>query len=144
MVQLRMETEIIKEIISMYPQVTTRELQKMYNDQALAPIKSYHQFLAAIADDPVIYKEIIMAKDARQRKMQIALQDAENALIENAATGDVKSIEFLLKTMSADYREKKQLDIQISHAYQEQLHQLDIAITSNSLPKILEAEIDES
>jgi hypothetical protein len=75
--------------------------------------------------------------------LQMALQDAEDALIENAANGDVKSVEFLLKTMNSEYREKKQLDIQISHKYQEQLQQLDIAITSNQFGGFLEADIDE-
>jgi hypothetical protein len=143
MVQYSMEEDVINKILAEMPQLTTKEIRAHYNELALAPINSHSQFLAALADNPSIYDKVIIAKEKRQRKLQMALQDAEDALIENAANGDVKSVEFLLKTMNSEYREKKQLDIQISHKYQEQLQQLDIAITSNQFGGFLEADIDE-
>lgn len=142
MIQYRMETDIINSILKDMPQLTTRELHKEYNNLALNPIKSYNQFISAIADDPTVYEKVILTKDQRANKIRLALQEAENALIDNASKGDVKSIEFLLKTQDKEYRDKRQLDISISTVYQEQLQQLDVAITSNKMP-ILEAEIDD-
>lgn len=137
-----MDEEIITQIINDFPQLTTQQLMSEYNQHPDVPfkIKSYNQFISLITEYPNIHDKIMMSKENRRKKLQLAMQDAEDALLLNASLGDIRSIEFLLKTQKEEYREKKQLDISISHSYQEQLQQLDIAITSNKLPQ-LEAEI---
>lgn len=135
-----MDEEIITKIIDDFPMFTTAQILKEYNDQSPMPPISYTKFLSLITKYPDVHAKLMDTKEQRANKIKLALQDAEDALLQNAATGDIRSIEFLLKTQKEEYREKRQLDINISATYMEQLNRLDVAITSNQLP-MLEADI---
>lgn len=106
-----MDKEILIDIIKELPQLTTREMFKEYNEIAPIQIKSYNQFLAMLTEHQDIYDEIILSKENRQKKLQLALQEAESALIENASSGDIRSIEFLLKTQKEEYRDRLKIDM---------------------------------
>lgn len=135
-----MDTELLNKIITDFPMHTTQQMLREYNDRSNMPPISYTKFLSLITQYPEVYATLIDTKEQRISKIKLALQDAEDALLINAASGDIRSIEFLLKTQKEEYREKKQFDINISATYREQLQQLDVAITSNQLP-MLEADI---
>lgn len=137
-----MDEELIKDIINEFPFYTTIQMLKEYNNRNALPPLSYSKFISLVPRYPDVYNTIMDSKETREAKMKIALQDSEDAMFEQAAMGDHKARELLLKSQSESYRDKKQLDIQISHSYQEQLNKLDIAITTNKLPH-LEAEIVE-
>ena len=135
-----MDTDIINEIIRDFPTYSTQQMLKEYNDRSAMPPIGYTKFLSLLTQYPDVYNRLMDSKEQRINKIKLALQDAEDALLLNAAQGDIRSIEFLLKTQKEEYRDKKQLDINISATYREQLSQLDVAITSNNLP-MLEADI---
>lgn len=135
-----MDTDILNKIITDFPMLTTAQILKEYNDQSPMPPLSYTKFLSMITQYPDVYDRLMDTKEQRASKIKLALQDAEDALLLNASQGDIRSIEFLLKTQKEEYRDKRQLDINISATYMEQLNKLDVAITSNQLP-MLEADI---
>lgn len=135
-----MDTDIINDIIRDFPAYSTQQMLKEYNERSSMPPIGYTKFLSLLTQYPDVYTKLMESKEQRINKIKLALQDAEDALLLNAAQGDIRSIEFLLKTQKEEYRDKKQLDINISATYREQLNQLDVAITSNNLP-MLEADI---
>lgn len=140
-----MNEEILLQIIDDFPSLTTAQMLKEYNEHpdVIVHIRGYNQFISLLPKYPDVYEKIMLTKERRSAKLKLAMQDAEDALLLNASQGDIRSIEFLLKTQKEEYRDKRQLDISISHTYQEQLNQLDIAITSNQLPSLEADIIDE-
>ena len=104
-----MDEEILNKIITELPQLTTREMFGEYNDKAPIQIKSYNQFISMLTEYPDLYEKLMLSKDSRHRKLQIALQDAESALIENASQGDIRSIEFLLKTQKGSKKRSERI-----------------------------------
>lgn len=113
-----MDEKILIDIIESLPQLTTRELHKEYNDVAPIPFKSYNNFISQLTKHKDVYDKLMLSKDTRNRKIQLALQEAESALIANASLGDIKSIEFLLKTQKEEYRDRMKLDINTKHEHQ--------------------------
>lgn len=106
-----MDEELLTQIIDDMPSLTTRQLYHEYNNLAAIPFKNYNQFISIIPEYPTLYDKIILTKDTRKKKIQIALQEAEAALIENASQGDIRSIEFLLKSQMDEYMDKRKLEI---------------------------------
>ena len=141
-----MDEKILLSIIDTFPlskNISTSAILAQYNnhDQVLIPV-TYRQFTNYIADNDELYDKFIQRRDTRTKVIELALQEAEDALIENARGGDIRSIEFLLKTQKEEYKEKKKLDVSISAEYLHQIQSLDIAITTNAIP-MLEADIEE-
>jgi len=128
-----LDVELLKSIIKVNVGLLPKDLYAIYNEEADIRIRSYSSFINCIADSKEVHKLLVQSKENRARKIEIALQDAEDSLYENASQGDIRSIEFLLKTQKEEYREKRQVNVSISHTYQEQLKQLSASIEDGSL-----------
>ena len=135
-----MDTELIYKLIDDFPSFTTKQLLSEYNERSILPPLTYPKFVTYITQYPDIYDKLMESKEQREAKLKLVVQDIEDALLNNAVNGDYKSAELVLKTQTAAYKDRRQLDVSISMEYQEQLNKLDVAITSNNLP-MLEADI---
>lgn len=106
-----MDEELLTNIINNFPSYTTNQMLKEYNEQSSMPAITYAKFLALLPHYTDAYNHFMNTKEERNKKIQLALQDAEDALIANAALGDIRSIEFLLKSQNEEYMDKRKLEI---------------------------------
>lgn len=109
-----MDIDILKTTISNSPvRLSTTSLLSRYNE--VAPIKiSYKDLISALASNEQLYEIFTTTNDERQRRLTLALNDAEDQLYQQAQQGDMRAIEFLLKTRNHNYQEQKQIKINIS------------------------------
>lgn len=139
-----MEEKLLLDIVQGFPvsiAMTVQNVLKRYNEKALQPI-SYKLFVDYLAQNEQLHFKFIEKQEVRERRIELALQEAEDRLIQNAVElGDVKSIEFLLKARNDSYREKRQVTHDISVTYREKLGQLSSAILESGVSGYLEADI---
>lgn len=109
-----MDIDILRNAInSTGIRMSTSQLLKSYNE--VAPIQiTYKDLISALASNEQLYAQFITTNEERQKRLQLALNDAEDQLYQQAQQGDMRAIEFLLKTRNHNYQEQKQIKINIS------------------------------
>ena len=112
-----MDTVLFSDIVSTYPPtlpMSTNTILRLYNEQALMPI-TYRDVIQAFSQSPQLHQQYLDSKEQRQRKLEIALKDAEDTLYQKAQEGDIRAIEFLLKNRNQQYKEQKEFKITLSN-----------------------------
>lgn len=137
-------TKVIKETPSTV-KLTMHNIVHMYNDKAPIPIR-HRDLMSYLSNNPEIKDKFLQTKEERHNKIQLAMQEAEDALIENATRGDIRSIEFLLKSLHREYKEKQELKVTLgtSEGFLEQIKkkQEDI-MDADIIPAVLENNIQK-
>ncbi len=76
---------------------------------------TYRDVIQAFSQSPQLHQQYLDSKEQRQRKLEIALKDAEDTLYQKAQEGDIRAIEFLLKNRNQMYKEQKEFKITLSN-----------------------------
>ena len=111
-----MDITLFTDIVKQYPAnipLNTNRIIHLYNEISLIPI-TYRDIIQIFSESPELHALYLDSKEQRQRKLDIALKDAEDTLYQKAQEGDIRAIEFLLKARNQLYKEQKELKVTLS------------------------------